>query len=450
MPGPLARLGEEQQMDLHGMDEPPDAAYARRMDPPNQVPGARSDSGAAGEATPPAGDDPATDAAGHAGASDSFGPSAAEDHGFEHAGEPHAQPTTTIIGGPVGAPPADLLPWLIVVALAGVGGLFLGQGELGMFTALAGLFVVAHAADLDRSRELLYRLLAWVVPVTGLFLFVSLGVVLLTGGSWSFSDMSLRIVGPAQAVGLAIALLGALSSVALAFPAIAGAVGRWWFHTTDSSHVLRLATRMTILAALLYVPASVAFRNLVGELSSSSQSLVGPGSLWGNLFGLALLALGGVGFRVRRGLRDTLARLGLDAIAPAHWLLVGLGVVAMMALNGGAEWVQRTWLPALWQNDQAVTQLITRGLTHSDAVLLGISAGVGEELAIRGALQPRLGILRTSAVFAALHVQYSWFGVLVIFMLGVLLGTLRRRTSTTVAVLVHMLYDTLAVIFAPQ
>jgi len=390
------------------MDEPPNAAYARRMDPPNQVP--------------------------------------EDDFAGDRAGEPPAQPTTTIIGGP----PADLLPWLIVVVLAGIGGLFLGQGELGMFTALAGLFVVAHAADLDYGRELLYRMLAWVVPVLGVFVFVSLAVVIVTGGTWSVSVESLRNAGLAGAVGLAVAVLGAVLSVALAFPVVAGAVGRWWLNTPDSSHVLRLATRMSILGALFYIPASVAFQSMIDDLKSSDQGLVGPGSLWGNLVGLALLAFGGVGFRVRRNLRDTLARLGLDEILPAHWALVGLGVVAMMLLNGGAEWVQRTWLPALWQSDQQVTHLITRGLSHGDAVLLGLSAGVGEELAIRGALQPRLGVVRTSAVFALLHVQYSWFGVVIIFMLGMLLGTIRSRTSTTVAVLVHALYDTLAVILGPQ
>ena len=396
------------------MDEPPNAAYAGRMDPPNQVPEPES-ADTTGEASP---QEPLTPAE---------------------------------IVSPTPAPPASgLMTWLVIVVLAGVGGLLAGQAELGMFTALAGLFVVAHAADLDPERELLYRLLAWVVPAGGAVLFVSLGVVLLTNGAWSTSGGALRISGMAQGLGVAVCALGALLTVALAHPTSAGTVGRWWFRTPGTSHVLRLATRMSILGALFYVPASVAFGGMIDDFASSGQDLVGRGSLWGNLIGLSLLALGGVGFRVRRNLGETLARLGLDAITPAHWVVVGAGVVAMMVINGGAEWVQKTWLPALWNSDQAVTQLITRGLSHSDAVLLGLSAGVGEELVTRGALQPRLGILRTSAVFAALHVQYSWFGVLVIFMLGILLGTIRRRTSTTVAVLVHALYDTLAVVLSPQ
>jgi membrane protease YdiL (CAAX protease family) len=89
--------------------------------------------------------------------------------------------------------------------------------------------------------------------------------------------------------------------------------------------------------------------------------------------------------------------------------------------------------------------MIAGGLSQWDTLLLGVSAGVGEELALRGALQPKLGVFLTSLLFALLHVQYSWFGVGIILVLGLLLGTIRNRTSTTVAILVHALYDMFAV-----
>ena len=78
-------------------------------------------------------------------------------------------------------------------------------------------------------------------------------------------------------------------------------------------------------------------------------------------------------------------------------------------------------------------------------LLLGLSAGIGEEITLRGALQPKLGIALTSLLFASLHVQYSWFGMLALLFFGLLLGVIRRRTSTTVAIAVHALYDVLAV-----
>ena len=64
---------------------------------------------------------------------------------------------------------------------------------------------------------------------------------------------------------------------------------------------------------------------------------------------------------------------------------------------------------------------------------------------MRGALQPKLGLVLTSLLFASLHVQYTWFGVLVIFLLGALLGFVRSRTSTSVVMLAHTVFDVIAV-----
>jgi hypothetical protein len=161
-----------------------------------------------------------------------------------------------------------------------------------------------------------------------------------------------------------------------------------------------------------------------------------------------MLALAGVGFLVRRTLRETLERLGLRAPRPAHYGVVALGVVSLYLLNAGIEAFQRVQFPSLWAHDQRMNQLLAGGLGLGGGLLLGVSAGVGEELAMRGALQPRLGLVFTSFVFAALHVHYSWVGIATIFLLGLVLGVIRDRTSTTVAILVHTLYDVLAVITA--
>ena len=76
--------------------------------------------------------------------------------------------------------------------------------------------------------------------------------------------------------------------------------------------------------------------------------------------------------------------------------------------------------------------------------MLGLSAGVGEEVLVRGALQPRSGLVWASVIFGAAHVQYSWFGMLVIVALGLTLGLVRRHSNTTTAIVVHAAYDVLA------
>jgi membrane protease YdiL (CAAX protease family) len=50
----------------------------------------------------------------------------------------------------------------------------------------------------------------------------------------------------------------------------------------------------------------------------------------------------------------------------------------------------------------------------------------------------------TSLLFAALHLQYSWFGIGVIFLLSLVLGIIRIRTNTTLAMAVHVGYDIVA------
>jgi hypothetical protein len=348
-------------------------------------------------------------------------------------------PTTTVPGWPAPHPrerAPDLRFWLLAVAALGIGGLLTGQTELASLSLLAGLFAVAHAADLDPSRRYAYYALAWVVPFTAVACFAGLASVLLRS----------PMAPVPRALGVGFAALGAMATLITAPPPGGGILARALFRVPIPSHAIRLAGRLALLGVMFYPVASIAFPSLLDSLAQSGTSLLGRGSLWGNLGGLILLALGGVGFRVRRDLAATLERLGLRWIEPSQWAIVGAGVLGLVLVNAGAEWVQRTWFPALWAADQHVNQVIASGLSRSDALLLGLSAGVGEEIALRGALQPRLGVFMTSAVFAVLHVQYSWFGAVIILLLGLVLGTIRQRTSTTAAMLVHALYDLFAVL----
>ena len=69
-------------------------------------------------------------------------------------------------------------------------------------------------------------------------------------------------------------------------------------------------------------------------------------------------------------------------------------------------------------------------------------AAVGEELLFRGALQPVLGLGLTSVLFALIHVQYGITPfLLIVLILAVILGLIRRYFSTTIAIFVHVGYD---------
>jgi membrane protease YdiL (CAAX protease family) len=80
-------------------------------------------------------------------------------------------------------------------------------------------------------------------------------------------------------------------------------------------------------------------------------------------------------------------------------------------------------------------------------VLLFASAGLGEEILFRGAIQPRFGIVLTAAFWALVHTQYQLsFVVLGLFMVGILFGLIRKHMSTTPAIIAHALYNAAVVL----
>jgi len=345
--------------------------------------------------------------------------------------------TQLVLERPPGAPrwPAEtgLAYWLGLIALFGGGGVLLGQQELALLVAMAGLFVAAQAADLDTRWAGLYRALTWIVPIAGAAVFAALASLIWQG----------EMVGAGKWALLAYSGASAAACLATGIRPVADVIARALLRADPPSHILRLAARLIVAGILIAIPGWFALRDM---LTGESQSLMDQLPLGGGLIGYVLLALAAVGFLVRRDLRATLDRLGIGPITPRHAGTVILGVVGLLLLNYGADLLERRLFPDLWQQDQDFNEALAGGLTTVEAVMLGVSAGVGEEITMRGALQPRLGLALTSLLFASLHVQYSWFGMAVILVLGLILGVIRQRTNTTVAIAIHVLYDIVAVL----
>jgi membrane protease YdiL (CAAX protease family) len=75
---------------------------------------------------------------------------------------------------------------------------------------------------------------------------------------------------------------------------------------------------------------------------------------------------------------------------------------------------------------------------------LGLSAALGEETLMRGAAQPRLGLIYTSFLFALLHSNYGiTLSTWVVFGVGIVLGLVRIRFNTSTAMVVHATYNML-------
>jgi len=345
---------------------------------------------------------------------------------------------------PVVAPPPEplapsirrgLLIWLIVLMSLGVGAALAGIEEMAVLIAFAGIFIAAQAADMDRRWFATYVVFGAVIPLGGAAAFLLLANDIMT----SDASRALRVAGTAFAIG------SALVSVLTLDPRVARSLTRVMFRTDADSHSLRLAARVVLLGLLLVFPAALIAPQLLEPILDRPGGLFESGPLGGELIGYVLLAFASVGFLVRRDLPQTLVRLGLTAPRLRDLGLIAAGAGALFAINTGAEALQHGLFRASWEHDRHINEQLVRGVTTPLAVLIGITAGVGEEITLRGALQPRLGIVLTSLLFAALHVQYSWFGMLTIFAIGLVLGVLRARANTTVAIAVHGIYDMIAV-----
>jgi membrane protease YdiL (CAAX protease family) len=160
------------------------------------------------------------------------------------------------------------------------------------------------------------------------------------------------------------------------------------------------------------------------------------------------LAFAAVGLGFRRTFQEASARLGL--IRPTL-PMVGIAIAATFlgfVINGAASAATQHFQPDVYDKLEQVTQQMTADVSNPiGALILGLSAGIGEELLLRGAVQPRFGILLTSLLFALLHVQYGLAYVLIgLFLTGVVLGLERRYFGTTTAIMTHALFDAVVVL----
>lgn len=152
-----------------------------------------------------------------------------------------------------------------------------------------------------------------------------------------------------------------------------------------------------------------------------------------------------VGFGVQRTMHDTLLRLGF--VRPTlRQLLIGLVaapllVGVMLVFGEVVEWL---WGHMRWSltDEESLEVLFLSSLTPVGALVGAVSAGVGEELAVRGVLQPRVGIVFSNVFFASLHAwQYNWDGVVGVFLIGLVFALIRKRTNTTTSAISHGVYD---------
>lgn len=371
---------------------------------------------------------------------------------------------------PVGYDPARRWwpGYLITAALLVVGtaGAVILRGELAQFM-LAGLQVFPFAllallAYLGLryiwARVLAYIWLALVLLGVGgtAMLMILSGVLIKAGALQGPADpakLLAAMVSP-QVAGVALWTLFGLIVAGLALvPAVRRLVARVLpLDPRSPVHAIALSlvagSTIILLGQLVAVGGRPPLLDMVNETPQAMQQRSDLQQLLLIVYGFAWTVPGAMiagGYATVRSWRGALARLGL--VRPTRWQVLGAIVLALVMVAGANlldAGISRVWQALGWPRTDmaAFNKLLGAAVSPIGAVLIGITAGLGEEMVLRGVLQPRLGILLSNLFFASLHaLQYGFDGVLSVFIIGLVLGIVRKRSNTTTSAIVHGSYN---------
>jgi len=279
----------------------------------------------------------------------------------------------------------------------------------------------------------------------------------LLGVIWVSGQMPQEIY-PQQLLAVTVVpvTMAGLIGLALCVPTLLKIVGRrpngeFW---TDPPIFLALWLFATVLLANNLI-GILGFEQLnqVDAFSLGTGGRIPPIAILASQLPFVILALLGVGAGIRRGPRETLARLGYGTISLMHVGIIVLFIVAAFGLSAATDALFSQWQPDLYRKVGEVSNILfnPKGLSPVSvalfALLIGVGAGLGEETLFRGAVQPVFGIPATSVLFASMHVQYGPSLLLgYIFVLSIGLGLLRRYINTTASFLAHAGYNTLGIL----
>lgn len=317
---------------------------------------------------------------------------------------------------------------------------------------VGGLALLAQVARKSRGAEvtLIVVVLALSVLIAALGGLTGLGLLLMAanGGPAEADRITLTAAGTA-------ALLVGVAGVGLCVPPLHRVAGRRTGSTfwTDPPTFLALWLFAMVLAN--NAVSLLLFDQLPNVESLFSTGRLTPGTVLTSQLPFITVALLGVGLGVRRDARETLRRLGYGAVSVRHLGVVVLFVVAALALSFAADALFAQLQPELYRKVGEISNNLfsPAGLSPASAVLfallVGVGAGLGEETLFRGAVQPRLGIVATSVLFASMHFQYGPSLLLgYVFLLSIGFGLVRKHVNTTASFLAHATYNTLGILLA--
>lgn len=289
-----------------------------------------------------------------------------------------------------------------------------------------GLVFWGHRAKTDRSARV------------GIYLLFGL-----PGGLLSVAGLALTTNG--QVGGPLVLGLGLAFSLPL-FPQFRRLIAR--FTPMDPSSPIDLCGLVMILAVVTFLIIQARLTGPV-ELGEDNDGALAGNAGWLILTMVTLVAIAyaAVGYRIYRNGGDATTRLGLN-IPDLRTVAISLAcVIPCFIVSTIGSLLTVTFQPDIVDNVEETMDQITSGLQNPiGALLIGLTAGIGEELLFRGAVQPRFGIAIAALVWTSLHFQYEFSFILVgLFGVGVILGLLRKHFGTTSAIITHAAYNMIVV-----
>ncbi len=174
-----------------------------------------------------------------------------------------------------------------------------------------------------------------------------------------------------------------------------------------------------------------------------------PVALMATLNAVTFVAFAFIASGVWRGrsLKATAVELGLTRLS---WKQVGMFFGFSLLLAVAIRGLEAILIPLVDKSmldaiERVVNALDTGGSpleTLQKAIIVGLAAGIGEEVLFRGLVQPLFGVFATALLFTLIHIHYGpSLLLLVLLVVGIILGLIRQRWNTTAAIIVHAGFD---------
>lgn len=321
---------------------------------------------------------------------------------------------------------------------------------------VGGLGFLAQSARASRYAfiTLFIALLAASVLVALIGVFVGLGFFFVASDAGAAAQTTtgdrLLLIGGGVA-----ALVAGILGILLCVPLLAKILGRSLRREFLADPPITLALWLSVMILANNVVSFLIFTQDPDVASLFPDGRISPLLIVASQLPFIVVAVMGVGAFFRRNVRQTMERLGYGPISVKHLGVVALFIAAALGLSIASDALFAALQPDLYSQVGEISESLfnPRGLTPLSAtlfaLLIGVGAGLGEETLFRGAVQPALGIVFTSILFASLHVQYGpslLLGYILLLSFG--LGLIRRHINTTASFLAHAGYNTASVLLS--